>query len=559
MHTLNSAGIETSGGHVFPVFGYRPITDNGQPSIELLVYDTWNEDYVINPNTQQPYENTSYRIVKFPNADEIPYRGTSTPATGYFTRASDLMRFKIFGFCFLRINDLGRCPDALQPIEYPSNIQQNPYTGALDIGFNVTFDEDSLNRRVHFTLDGKDPNPNSPYLAINGSTGTLHIGSNCNLKLRTYADADQEQHPEDGYLAGKVIDRTYWVSPSSTALAKYADGDEVIGGSMVVTKGTTDSDHYCYLEDENRLSGVRVEVGDTTTVAQGAVVSVSGTFTTTTDGERVIRPAVLQSEGTATATITPLGMPNRSLGGADFNYSSTTGAGQQGVTDGAGLNNIGLLVLTTGCVCESDTSTFSITDGSGGPITVITPDNVTPPESGYVGVTGVCSIQSDGNDGFKPVLLVRTEDDIVTYDAETCSCGSPSNAPARPRPEAPVIDSTDMIAWALRQDDGTAVTVKACGVRSASTSGLLIDDGWMKGAARIWVPGNWTVEEWSTIDVAGTLTTLPDETRAIAASQIWVYTDARGRIWDFPFSWRDHFGRLVEEWPYKQEATKLSQ
>jgi hypothetical protein len=513
----------------------------------MLAYDTWYEDAL--------EEDRTYRIVPFPTPQQA---GNASYYS--FTRHSDSTNWRVYSISCLKINDHDRCPDALQTNEYPSNTQETSYTEPLDISFNLTFDAASVNRRVHFTLDGKDPNPNSPYVAINGSTGTLHIGSNCNIKLRTYADADPEQHPEDGYLAGKVIDRTYWVSPSSTALGKHADGDEVITGPLVVTKGTTDSDHYCYLEDENRLSGVRVEVGDTTIVAQGAVVSVSGTFTTTTDGERVIRSAVLQSQGTATATITPLGMPNGGLGGADFSYNSTTGAGQQGITDGAGLNNIGLLVRTTGCVCDSDAyaHTFCITDGSGDPIDVVTPDTVTPSQSGYVGVTGVCSLQSDGNGGFKPVLLVRTADDIVTYDAETCSCGSPSNAPARPRPEAPVIDSTDMIAWALRQDDGTAVTVKACGVRSASTSGLLIDDGWMKGAARIWVPGNWTVEEWSTIDVAGTLTTLPDGTRAIAASQIWVYTDPRGRILNFPLPWRDHFGRLVEEWPYRQEATRIS-
>jgi hypothetical protein len=254
-------------------------------------------------------------------------------------------------------------------------------------------------------------------------------------------------------------------------------------------------------------------------------------------------------------------MPNRTLGGADLNYNATTGAGQQGITDGVGLNNIGLLLKTTGCVCSHSTSSFEITDGSPQPITVITPSGMDPLESGYVGVTGVCSRQSDGNGGYKPVLLVRSTDDIQVY-SEFCvasGSGSQSNAPIRSRPEVPVIEATDMIAWALKQSDGTTVTVKACSVLDSAASGLTISDGWVANAATIQVQGNWAVNRWSTVDVTGVMTTLSGGTRAITPTQVFVYTDPKGRRYEFPMPfWRDPTGQLREDWLYKEAASLRS-
>lgn len=541
MHTLNTAGVETTGGHVFPVFGYRPITDNGQPNIDLLVYDTWNED-CLNP----PQSSTSYRIVKFPNASEIPYKTDGSAATGYFTRASDSLRFKLFGFCFLRINNNARCPDPLQSSQYPSNTAADPHTDTLNVSFGL-----DDNSRVHFTLDGKDPTPNSPYVKLVDGTGTLHIDHNCNLKLRTYRDADVSM-PQDGYLASKVIERTYWVSAPKSNLRAHADGDGIITGPMVVTRGTSETVHYCYVEDQDRLSGIRVQVSDTAAVSEGDLVSVYGALSTNSEGERFVDRATVTALRTTTP-ITPLGMPNRTLGGGDLNYNPTTGAGQQGVTNGAGLNNIGLLVKTTGCVSSHSTSSFEITDGSPRPITVITPSGVTPPQSGYVGVTGVCSRRSDGSSGYKPVLLVRTSGDIDSYG--TCeTSGGGSNS----QPEQPVIQATDTVAWALGQVDGTSVSVKACSVLDSSASGLTISDGWGSSVTLL-VPGNWAVDEWSTVDVTGILTTLASGTRAITASQILVYTDSRGRPFTFPIPWRrGPAGQLIDDWPYKQAASSRS-
>jgi hypothetical protein len=48
--------------------------------------------------------------------------------------------------------------------------------------------------------------------------------------------------------------------------------------------------------------------------------------------------------------ISPVSLTNKNLGGGDFFYDPGTGAGQIGVEDGVGVNNIGLLVKTCGTV-----------------------------------------------------------------------------------------------------------------------------------------------------------------------------------------------------------------
>lgn len=544
--------------HAFPIWGYRK--EDGQP-LQMLVYDTWNEDCLIDPQTQEPYESTSYRIVDFPN----PYYARQNISG--FTRASWLpnlpatagIYWRVYGVCCLQINDNPRCPDALQSTEYPSNTEQNPYTEPLDVAFNLTtFGENSVNRRVHFTLDGKDPNPNSPCFAINGSTGVLHVGSNCDLKLRTYADGDELEHPGDGYLAGRVIERTYWISATKTNAREYADGDGIMTAPMIVTRGTSASDHYCYVENQDRTSGTRVQVGDTDTVTEGDLVSVVGRFATNGAGERFIDQAVVTVVGTPADPILPLCMPNRSLGGGDWNYDSESGAGQKGVTGGTGLNNIGLLVRTTGCVSTSGSSDFYITDGSGADVRVVVPSGVSRPAAEtYVGVTGVCSCELQGQD-IVPVLLARNADDIVGYgDCE--SSGIQAQAPAQSGPTEPAVQATDTVAWALSQIDGTSVTVNACSVLESSADGLVVSDGWSGMAPAIVVPGDWAVARWSTVDVTGTLTTLAGGVRAINATQVLVYTDSRGRPFASPMPWRSSSGQLLEDWPYKQAANRRSQ
>ncbi len=71
-----------------------------------------------------------------------------------------------------------------------------------------------------------------------------------------------------------------------------------------------------------------------------------------------------------------LGLPNRSLGGGDYYYATGSNPhGQQGITGGSGLNNIGLLITTWGNVTYAGSGFFYVDDGS-----------LINDGSGYVGV-----------------------------------------------------------------------------------------------------------------------------------------------------------------------------
>ena len=109
-----------------------------------------------------------------------------------------------------------------------------------------------------------------------------------------------------------------------------------------------------YLEDANRLSGILV---DATSPDEGRRVSIAGKLTTV-GGERTLTDVTVFT-GDQIGVPLPRQMVNRILGGSDM-YANTPG-----VTGGIGINNIGLLVGTTGRVTHVDTGFCYIDDGCG--------------------------------------------------------------------------------------------------------------------------------------------------------------------------------------------------
>jgi len=199
------------------------------------------------------------------------------------------------------------------------------------------------------------------------------------------------------------------------------NGGSISLTSKVVTYAAPD---FFYVEEDTRESGIRVDKAGHG-LAVGARASVGGTVETNPDGERYI--AASSVGGSGSGSVGPLGMNNRAVGGADWNYDSASGKGQQGVTRGQGLNNIGLLVKIRGKVESVDlgSRTFVVTDGSvvcdSNPpefkpfkVTVVCPGDVTPPGVGlYVTVTGVCSRSREDVTGeAMPLIRVRTGADI---------------------------------------------------------------------------------------------------------------------------------------------------
>jgi len=136
--------------------------------------------------------------------------------------------------------------------------------------------------------------------------------------------------------------------------------------------------------------------------------------------------------------ISPVSLQTRSLGGGNWRYNPETGAGQKAtiawrwvktpesgwirkLTDVPGLNNIGLLVKTSGKVVELLTDGFYLDDFSGCDdgdptipgVRIAVPADVTiPAKNSYVSVTGISSCYKD-DEGTKRLLKVRIQEDIV--------------------------------------------------------------------------------------------------------------------------------------------------
>lgn len=116
-----------------------------------------------------------------------------------------------------------------------------------------------------------------------------------------------------------------------------------------------------YIESDDRSCGIRVYKTNHG-IAPGTRVDLKGTISTNSDGERYIKNPTITRNGKG--TVDPFFITNRWLGGADLDYNPATGAGQGGIKNAAGMNNIGLLVKVTGRVKYVEDPYFYIDDGS---------------------------------------------------------------------------------------------------------------------------------------------------------------------------------------------------
>jgi hypothetical protein len=144
-------------------------------------------------------------------------------------------------------------------------------------------------------------------------------------------------------------------------------------------------------------------------------VDISGVVKTNADGEKYIEATSVVQNGTG--SIEPVAMSNKALGGGDFLLSFPPKSGQQGVKNGVGLNNIGLLVTIWGTVTEIENANpatwFKIDDGSGVGVKVVVPSGVNiDPAWQYVSVTGISSCEKVGGELHR-LLRVRQQSDIV--------------------------------------------------------------------------------------------------------------------------------------------------
>ncbi|MBI2842100.1 MAG: right-handed parallel beta-helix repeat-containing protein [Armatimonadetes bacterium] len=195
------------------------------------------------------------------------------------------------------------------------------------------------------------------------------------------------------------------------------DGEQVSLARGVVSAAFSD---YYYVESNNRSNGIRV-VQPGHSIAAGTQVTVSGFLRTNLDGERYIESGPVSQHGNG--SVEPLFANNRSLGGSDWVYDPLTGIGQQGITAGLGLNNIGLLVKTAGRITRIGEGYIYLDDGSpliDGTLTEGVPNTGVRIEcdptayliGDYLVVTGISSCFRTSSDKIAPRLLTSRPDDV---------------------------------------------------------------------------------------------------------------------------------------------------
>lgn len=190
------------------------------------------------------------------------------------------------------------------------------------------------------------------------------------------------------------------------------DGTSVSITSKIVSFAST---NYFYIQEANNdtessdfpVGGIRVEKTSNGFTA-GKWVNVSGTIQTNSSKERYISCSSASTVTTGTATVVPYYMNNKDIGGGNWNYDSNTTVGQAGSTYSSGLNNVGMLIRTTGIVNYIDSSSTyiyiddgsAIRDGNGldptgadiPGIRVILGSVTAPVTTAYVSITGVSSL-----------------------------------------------------------------------------------------------------------------------------------------------------------------------
>lgn len=216
----------------------------------------------------------------------------------------------------------------------------------------------------------------------------------------------------------------FWVEPGGAAPPEpvivssldeakmLADGTPVRADGLCASTsaGAFGSTLIAYVEQPDRASGIRVALATQAGwLTVGARVSVLGVMGTTAHDERQIASATLTAEG-GTLALAPLHTTNKALGGAD---AGNPPLGQYGVTGGAGVNTIGLLVMTWGTVVNDPSEGFTmLDDGSGTPVRIETGHLSVLWSSGdYLKVTGLSSLRKTAS-GHDRVIIPRNNADI---------------------------------------------------------------------------------------------------------------------------------------------------
>gem|GEM_PF-3951599 len=237
-----------------------------------------------------------------------------------------------------------------------------------------------------------------------------------------YPELPQGLHWEISYNKYDVTLRVEGSIPPVN-LPKLGDARSQNDGAWVTANGivTAAFDGEFYIEDIDRTSGIRVVTADIPPI-MGNQVSVTGKIDAMQPNLTIVN-AMWTPTGAPDLALTPLFIPLRAIGGGNCGL-------QKGITSATGLNNIGLLVKTTGKVTYSGAGLLYIDDGSGfNDGNTLGADNTTipgvlvllpydmlvllPDGDYFVSVTGISTaIMNTSGDPICRALRVRTQADV---------------------------------------------------------------------------------------------------------------------------------------------------
>lgn len=241
----------------------------------------------------------------------------------------------------------------------------NIMTEVVEDGIAISWSSDPVTPLMHYGEVGYSYTSGGPYTYDEANVSYDEFDATVTIKgldltkpiyfvVRTvYFGVDR------GPFLTSVPSEQVGIIPSEKA-KMAADGIKVNLEDMVVTATWPD---FFYVETKDRSWGMKIDEFSLG-LEPGMIVGVRGKIRTDENGERFIERADFEPSNAETADIKPVYMTNRSLGGSNWQYDQTWGCGQRGVEGGFGLNNIGLLVKTTGTVTYEGDRWCYIDDGS---------------------------------------------------------------------------------------------------------------------------------------------------------------------------------------------------
>ncbi len=249
------------------------------------------------------------------------------------------------------------------PPAAPSDFTASASMGKVYLSWRNASGIDFKGTRVRYSTTGYPASPTDGHLAsdVPGESGwtssCVHEGLT-NGVTYYYSAFSYDAVPNYSSAVHGVATPAHISIPS--AKCDLPDGRPVDLYSKVVAANFATTDGCIYVQEPDRTSGIRVETADTS-LNVGDVVNVSGKISTrilsSYPSERYIFGATVTrlSSGTAPG---PLAMNCRSVGGGPL------GGLVPGVRNGVGLNNLGLLVKTSGKVTYATGSYLYVDDGS---------------------------------------------------------------------------------------------------------------------------------------------------------------------------------------------------